>query len=62
MSDASFVNNSQEQPSCFLNLEDADCVYIRLDNEIIILLYYWLKENNDCTDQDEYCNMIYSLN
>ena len=62
MNDALFANNNHEQPSCYLDIFNSDCVYIRIENEIMVILYYWLAENNSCTNKDEYCSMIYHLN
>lgn len=61
MIDVLFANNNQEQPSCYLDLDDADCLYARYEEGILVLLYYWQK--NECTKNDEdYCVMVFNCN
>lgn len=62
MNDASFAGNNQGQPLCYLNIFECDCVYIRMESDIIVILYYWLEEKNECSNKDEYCSMVYHLN
>lgn len=60
MTNASSADNSHELPSCYLNLNESDCVYMRYDEGILIMLYYW--ENNECTQKEDYCVMIFNCN
>lgn len=62
MIDASFANNHHEQPSCFLDLNNADCLFIRHDEDSLMFVYYWYADDNVTIVTDKYCLMMFSYN
>lgn len=62
MKDASFVNSSHEQPSCFLDIALADCLFVRHSEESLMFVYYWYANDETEYKNDSYCLMIFNFN
>lgn len=62
MTDVFCVSNNHEQPSCFLNLENADCLFVRSDECELVLVYYWYADDKNNWLLDNYCMMQFCFN